>query len=432
MSFPNNKPNCSNPRLGHEAFNLAGLDTTVRKSYRIGTHRLVSPQETVERVRPHLVEMGITRVANITGLDRIGIPVVMVCRPTSRLLAVSQGKGLTLDAARASGLMESMEGYHAERITLPREFATQREQERAHAIVDLSELPRTARYGFQPDIPIWWTEGVDLFTAEPVWLPLESVSADFRIPPLDGSGWFVASSNGLASGNHPLEAISHAICEVIERDALTLWSLMDPQRASATKLDLDTVEDDDVRELLERFRCAEVSVAVWETTSDIGVPSFLCTIVDRQDDGRGSYAASGMGCHPSREIALGRALIEAAQSRLTAISGSRDDLSRETYLQQQDPVYLRRQRQLVQESDPHRRLDSVPSYYSDTFADDIAWLLERLQTAGMDQVVLVDLTIAELGIPVMRVVIPGLEAASISPGDFQVGRRGRAAAGLPG
>jgi ribosomal protein S12 methylthiotransferase accessory factor YcaO len=27
--------------------------------------------------------MGITRVANVTGLDSVGIPVVMVCRPNS-------------------------------------------------------------------------------------------------------------------------------------------------------------------------------------------------------------------------------------------------------------------------------------------------------------------------------------------------------------
>jgi len=52
--------------------------------------------------------MGITRVANVTGLDHVGIPVVMACRPNARGLAVSQGKGLTLDAAKASAVMESI------------------------------------------------------------------------------------------------------------------------------------------------------------------------------------------------------------------------------------------------------------------------------------------------------------------------------------
>ena len=73
----------------------------------MGTHRLVAPNATLERVRPFMAVMGITRVANVTGLDTIGIPVVMVVRPNSRSLAVSQGKGLNLgrgESLRAHGI----------------------------------------------------------------------------------------------------------------------------------------------------------------------------------------------------------------------------------------------------------------------------------------------------------------------------------------
>ncbi|MCP5069363.1 MAG: YcaO-like family protein [bacterium] len=405
------------------------LDSTARKGYRIGTHRLVAPEKTIERLRSRLPEMGITRVANITGLDRIGIPVVMVCRPNSRSLAVSQGKGLTLEAARASGLMESVEAYHAERIELPREFATWGEQQKTRATVDLSKLPRTSRQGFDHDTSLWWMKGVELLSGESLWLPFELVSLDFRVPAPEGSGWFLASSNGLASGNHLLEAISHAICEVIERDAFSLWCLKTFPQAAATKLILEGIEDPAVRLLLDKFRRAEVRVAVWEITSDIGVPCFFSTIIDRRDRGGGMYAASGFGCHPSCDIALLRALTEAAQSRLTAISGARDDLPRETYLQQRAPSVLRRQRQLVEGCEPRRRFDLVPSHQSDSFMGDISWLLERLLSVGLDQVVLVDLTAAEIGIPVVRVIIPGLEAACVSRGDFRLGARGRAVTG---
>lgn len=72
-------------------------------------NRSVPPAETVARVRRFMPAFGITRIANVTGLDTIGIPVVMVCRPNSRSISVSQGKGPDLDAARASGLMESVE-----------------------------------------------------------------------------------------------------------------------------------------------------------------------------------------------------------------------------------------------------------------------------------------------------------------------------------
>src|SRR5437762_12972273 len=89
------------------------------KAYRAGTHRSVAPEETIRRAWRLAPVMGITRIANVTGLDVIGVPVVTVCRPNARSLAVAQGKGLTLAAARASGLMESVECYHAENITLP-------------------------------------------------------------------------------------------------------------------------------------------------------------------------------------------------------------------------------------------------------------------------------------------------------------------------
>ena len=107
-----------------------------RKNFRHGTHRLISPDATVEWVRPHMAAMGITRIANVTGLDRIGVPVVMVCRPNSRSLAVSQGKGLDLAAAKASGLMESVETYHAERIGHPRRYASMDELSRTERVVD--------------------------------------------------------------------------------------------------------------------------------------------------------------------------------------------------------------------------------------------------------------------------------------------------------
>src|SRR5580765_9053280 len=105
------------------------------KRFRDGTHRTVSPEETVARLQPLLPALGITRVANVTGLDLAGVPVVMVCRPNSRSVAVSQGKGIDLASARASGLMEAAELYHAETITLPLRLCTYEELRYQHNVV---------------------------------------------------------------------------------------------------------------------------------------------------------------------------------------------------------------------------------------------------------------------------------------------------------
>src|SRR5262245_16449179 len=98
---------------------MPGAPDAGLKEYRHGTHRTIAPAATLDRLSRLFDAIGITRVANITGLDHVGIPVVVVCRPNSRSLAVAQGKGIDLVSAKVSGIMESVEQYHAERISLP-------------------------------------------------------------------------------------------------------------------------------------------------------------------------------------------------------------------------------------------------------------------------------------------------------------------------
>ena len=85
-----------------------------RKTYRKGTHRAVPPEATFARIKAFLPVFGITRIADLTGLDRVGLPVAQCVRPNARALAVSQGKGLDLISAKVSAAMESIEAYHAE------------------------------------------------------------------------------------------------------------------------------------------------------------------------------------------------------------------------------------------------------------------------------------------------------------------------------
>src|ERR671918_2417017 len=152
------------------------------KAYRRGTHRTVDPATTLARVQPYLARMGITRIANVTGLDRIGVPVVMVCRPNSRSLAVSQGKGLTLDAAKASGVMEAIELYHGERIERPLTLGSVRDLGARHRLVDLDRLPPRAESRFHLNLQLLWIEGRDLLSDEPVWLPYEMVHTNYTLP----------------------------------------------------------------------------------------------------------------------------------------------------------------------------------------------------------------------------------------------------------
>ena len=92
--------------------------TGTRKGYVTGTHRAIAPEQTVAHAGRFAHALGITRVADVTRLDTIGLPVVVVHRPNVRSLSVSQGKGVSLAAAKASGLMEAIELYFGARANL--------------------------------------------------------------------------------------------------------------------------------------------------------------------------------------------------------------------------------------------------------------------------------------------------------------------------
>ncbi len=416
-------------QAAHQTQQIASLFPGVSpgaKTYRDGTHRLVSPAETFARARRNMPAMGITRIANITGLDRIGIPVFVACRPNSRALAVAQGKGLTEDAARVSALMESIESYHGEHITLPLKYASFEDLSRDHRLVDVDSLPLSKHSLYHPLLPILWIEGFDLLCQENVWLPYEIVSTNFTVPFPTGSGCFQANSNGLASGNHLLEAISSGICEVVERDASALWTLKDHASRRQTRVDLSSVHDPHCRELLEKYQRAGVDVAVWDLTADTGIPAFRCLISEKSDNPfQALHTVYGMGCHPSRSVALVRALTEAAQTRLTVIAGSRDDIFREKYAQSLNPDSVAHRREMMLEPGAPVDFAHGPDFDGETFDADVRWELDRLNSAGIERVLVVDLTRLEFGLSVVKVVIPGLEGLA-GELDYAPGARARA------
>jgi ribosomal protein S12 methylthiotransferase accessory factor len=398
------------------------------KGFRLGTHRLNAPEQTIDKVWRLRGQLGITRVADVTGLDTIGVPVVSVYRPNARSLATAHGKGMSLALARASGLMEAAESFHAEHIVAPLRLASYMDLRRIGiATVDPMRLPRTRHSNFDPTVPILWIEGCELFAREPVWLPFECVHTNFTTPLPTGSGAFTLTSNGLASGNHLLEATSHGICEVIERDAHALWNARpEDKRLGERRVDLATVEDESCRHVLECFSRAGLAVGCWDISSDIGVPCMACFLVDAQPHPvRLLYATSGLGCHPTPSIALLRAMTEAAQCRLTFISGARDDSDREIYERARNRDAIEKTRQRLEDS--HRAIDfrTLTDNATQTFEDDIRWQLARLRSAAVEQVVVVDLSKEEIGIPVVRVVIPGLEGIHDVPG-YLAGPRARA------
>jgi ribosomal protein S12 methylthiotransferase accessory factor len=131
-----------------------------------------------------------------------------------------------------------------------------------------------------------------------------------------------------------------------------------------------------------------------------------------------------------RQVALLRALTEAAQARTTFIAGSRDDFDAEIYSQAARARRRRACREWIDNQVPEQSFDNVPGYESDTLWDDISWTLDRLRAVGVDQVAVVDLSQDRFQIPVARVVIPGLEGVyKGEQSDYVPGARARAILG---
>jgi YcaO-like protein with predicted kinase domain len=376
------------------------LDAPTR--LRDGTHRSASLATTWRRYAPAMKRAGITRIADLTGLDTLGIPVFAAIRPMGRSLSTQQGKGLTAEAARVSALMESLETWSAEELAVPRVRGSYRALAKRRDVVDVRRLPRP-RGRLDLDARWDWVEGWDLIAARPVLVPAQAVTLDttFTEPPV-----FDISSNGLASGNALVEAIVHGLAEVIERDAEAAWRRSGGDR----RLVLDTIPDPACRALIDRIVASGARVFVWDLTHDIGVCVVGCAIVEdpREPAWRALGCYQGFGAHLQPEIAIARALTEAAQTRLTYIAGGRDDFFRQDYARATDPELVGAMwARAATPCDEPVLFDDLPRHATRGIGEDLVVLVDLARAAGVGEIIAVDLTHPQLRVPVAKVIVPG-------------------------
>jgi putative methanogenesis marker protein 1 len=389
------------------------------KGYKKGTHRAVPPEETLTRIEPKMPAAGVTRVADITGLDRIGIPVFSSIRPTAEGGAVSvyNGKGTTAAEARVSAMMEAVERYSAEvgaKELLIESYSRLSEKEKALNPKELI-LPDYVKH--TEDVPIPWVIGYDLINEEEIHVPANAV---FHPLPsrFERVRLFRTNTNGLAGGNELEEAIFHGLAEVIERDA---WSLVEITRNTGPNV---RIEGGEIRNLMDNFLNVGVSVLIRDITSDLGVPTFAAVSDDLmlRDP---ALLTIGMGTHTDAGVAIKRAITEVAQSRLTQIHGAREDTVTADVRRMMGYEWMRKMNKHWFEISEVEEFDRVSSFSFDSndFLVDIQYMVERLRRVGLERVIVVDLTREEIGVPVVRVIVPGLEMYAVD--GERIGRRCR-------
>jgi len=357
-----------------------------------GTHRTATLDATWKRFSPLAPKAGITRLADLTGLDTIGIPVFAAIRPMGKSLSTQQGKGATALAAKVSALMESLETFSAENLALPTVRASAKKL--GARAVDARKLARP-RGRLDRDATWSWVPGWDLVADREVLVPRQAVTLDctFTRPPV-----FDISSNGLASGNVLTEALVHGLCEVLERDAEAAWR----RRGGDRRLVLDSIEDPLCKALIERITAAGARVFVWDLEGLI--PTIGAAIMEDPDEpawrALGFY--QGFGAHLRPEVAIARALTEAAQTRVTYIAGGRDDFFPFDYDRATDADVMRDLWQrLAAPCDEPCTFDELPQLATRSLRADLDALL------ALAPAIAVDCTHPVLEVPVAKVIVPG-------------------------
>lgn len=410
-----------------------------------GTSRIKPAQETLEKVMPLCSRIGITRLADITDMDVLRIPNYSAVLPgTEDYIWVYSGKGPTREHAMASAVMESIERYSS----LPsavgkRKFirSTIGELAKNYRVLHPDEIVEPVRFEYRDDMLMDWMTGHDLLTGEEILVPA-SVALFRYTPPAPAVNPFAYfHTNGLASGNVIEEAVCHALCEVIERDAISLAEL----RASAIPfhimrsvvyslnaagfpvqpipaerfvddpavfpdVDISGVDSKFIQTLTASFQKSGISLTIKDVTSDIGIPTFNASSVEWISHEYG-YLAEGHGTHPDSRIALMRAIAEVSQTRAANIQGARDDLRKIRYGQTNTDD--RRAWQFMP-SNNSVKFSNLKTYFHEDILDDIRLILSRLRSAGLERVIIVDLTNPEINIPVVRAIVPGLETFKIT------------------
>lgn len=298
------------------------------------------------------------------------------------------GRGLDLELARVACVMEIVERVSAYADVMDDSVPGYCSSYHLR-LARFSELNRQGTAALNPnclgleapyqDEPLYWIEGqaASVQGRHPIWVPAQAV---FLFCNLDEPKIFSGvGSNGLGAGAVLAEAKCKALLEVIERDCASVVPY-----TPALRFDVET-DDGRIKRLLRSYAELGVHVGFLDITGPLGLPCCKCFV--RHVNGE---VVVGTAAHLDARRALLSALTETPYpypggppSQPLPAAGVRVPLEALTNYDQ---------------GDPERNLQ----------------LLEKLLLANGFTPVYVDLTRADLKLPVVRAIVPGMEIM----GDF--------------
>lgn len=349
-----------------------------------------SAEAVLEIIEPKCSLCGITRVANVTRLDNIGLPVWQAIRPLSKNLTVSQGKGLTDAVAKVSAIMESFEMFHAEEVQVDvRASISKMMQRLPYNVLDLTMICEDIRA--VENIPVNWTKAKILGTNEDAFLPTQYLQLDFTNQQLQQPVFNFANSTGIAASLTYTKAIIHGVYECIERHTV----FVNDHAALDTQFVFDNCPS--VNDVIEDLRSKNYLVDFYLYESGLDLPCIKVSVTDKYTN----ECYFGTACNANFDLAVQKALVEAVQSRLTKITGTRDDILSETYVT--DAVAATGSFNTIGST---RRLTLDMQFESPR--KELTYLTDLVNGRLQSPVIVCDLSKPAIDIPVVFTVIPKL------------------------
>lgn len=348
--------------------------------------------------------IGVSRLANLTGLDNLGYPVVAAIRPNSRNLTVSFGKGPTLEKAKLSAVMEAAELFYSE--TAPSPLQTSRFQDlNSETALNPSSLEAIDAARDVGDEIFEWVEGYDLHTKRPLLVPWQIISMDYTTKAREHERVLQFGATGLAAGFEETTAILHGLLEVIERDCHNAWNNLEDNRRAMTLIDADAIQSKNVRVLLDMIAGANLEVLIWNMTGPNHVPCFLAEVFDLLQTATTAYV-QGSAAAVTAAVAIEKAIAEALQIRLTYIAGSRDDLDWFDYGERYAGIVENRC-SLMAQSLVRQQLPADDAVFENP-ARALNQTLRRMEKSGISNVAVVRLSPVDEPFSVVKIIVPSM------------------------
>jgi ribosomal protein S12 methylthiotransferase accessory factor len=322
-------------------------------------------------------------------------------------LSVTQGKGLTDQQARISAFMEAAEYAFAENaLPLVKCIGTADDMTRqGHRVMNVAALPMVRSDHYDHNKPRHWVVGQSLVSGQPILAPYETIGMDMRV----NGGWdnpaIRMSSVGLAAAYTYENAVRHALFEVIENDATALLDAVGMLSPLMNTIDASTFTAPDLLACIRMVEAAGLVITFHAVSSGTGYPVIGANIEEAVDSGP-RRRFGGYGARGNKDQAALAALLEAVQSRLTDISGAREDIDPEEFTH-------------IAKSRSNQTVPSVEKIaeFEQPQPPPIAEIVENCRKAGAEDFVVFPLGGESIGIHVVKVLAPGLDMAFGDAGD---------------